>query len=132
VLLLTAGTLAAVLIFGLLPVAPLNAYAYIGTLSGYFFIAVYLMVIAMTLLRAFRSRALSAFLVAAGVVGAATLTLAMYFSFIPLPVGAYGTVFWIFAALVAAGLAGAGLGGALRPQWWRNIAAKGDSGGSGQ
>lgn len=52
VLLLTAGTLIAVLIFGLLPTAPLNAYAYMGTLSGYFFIAVYLMVIAMTLLRA--------------------------------------------------------------------------------
>jgi amino acid transporter len=132
VLLLTAGTLIAVLIFGLLPTTPLNAYAYMGTLSGYFFIAVYLMVIAMTLLRAFRIRALSGFLVAAGMVGAATLILAMYFSFVPLPQGAYGTVFWIFAALVGAGLAVAGVGGALRPQWWRNIAAQGGSGGNEQ
>ncbi|GAA4994639.1 APC family permease [Yinghuangia aomiensis] len=126
VLLITASTLVTVLIFACMPTPPIEAYAYLGTLGGYFFIGVYLMVIALTLLHAGRNRSLTGLLLGAGVIGTATMVLAMYFSFVPLPEGPYRTVFWIFIALTAVSLAGAAFGAALKPRWWRNIGTQTD------
>ena len=126
VLLITASALATVMVFAAMPTPPMTAYGYLGTLDGYFFIGVYLMVIALTLLHAVRSRALSALLAAAGLVGTTTLALALYFSFIPLPSGPYRAIFWIFVVTTAVVLIGAAFGGAVRPRWWRALGDQAD------
>ena len=106
-----------------MPTPPLASYAYIGTLSGYAFIGVHSTAIVLAVRHAVTSRTVSPLLVGAALLGTATMGIAIYFSFVPLPLGPYRAVFWIFITLTALAVGGLLVGLSLRPARWRRIGA---------
>lgn len=108
-------------VFAVTSVAPLQAFGYIGTLVGYLFLCLYATAIVIAAIYATRTRSLSATLIAATLVGLAIIAIAFYYSFVPLPSGAYRVVVWVFAAIAAAALLGLAAAARLRPPWWQRL-----------
>lgn len=107
--------------YALTETSALDAYDYVGTLSGYMFVVAYLLATAIAVQYALRTHALRALLALAALFAAATMVITIYYSFVPLPTGAYRNVFWLWIAIMVVASALLVWGIAAKPSWFLRI-----------
>ena len=98
-----------------------NAFNDFGSLSGYCFTLVYLLVAVAAPIYFFRTGKPNLLVTVAGIVGALVMLVEFYYLFNPLPTNPLDIFVYVFVALVVLTLAGAALAQKVAPDWLRQV-----------
>ena len=98
-----------------------NAFNDFGSLSGYCFTLVYLLVAVAAPIYFFRTGAPNLVVTVAGLIGAIVMGIEFYYSFNPMPANPLDIFVYVFAAVAVLALIGSAVAYKVSPTWLRRV-----------